>query len=355
MKITKIETKTINLELKKPFVIALGSLESVETIIVKIETDTGLCGYGESSPFEPVTGETKETVLSVIKYLSKYLIGENPLEIDKLHRIMNSKIINNSSAKAGIDIALYDLYAKSLNVPLYVALGGDNQEVESDKTISIESPEQMVLDAKEAMADGFTKVKLKAGLDYKQDIKTMKAIREECGEALTIRIDANQGWNYTEAIIAINEMEKYGLDAIEQPVKYWDIEGLKKVREKINVPLMADESVHHEFDAMNLIKSDAVDVLNIKLMKSKGIYGALKINSIAEAAGLQCMIGCMIESPIAITAGVHFAKASKNVTRMDLDSLFALKPTKEITGGVTFKGGIAQIPSKSGLGIEVTF
>lgn len=355
MRITKIKTKVLNLTLKKPLVLAFSTVESAETIIVKIETDNGLYGYGEASPSSLVTGETKETVLAILKKLESSLIGENPLEIGKIHKKMNSIIGFNSSAKASIDIALYDIYAKALNVPLYVALGGYNQEVESDRTISIGAIDEVVSDVKNVMAEGFTKVKLKAGLDYKHDIQSMIAVRKECGDDLIIRMDANQGWNCSDAIIAINEMSKYNLDAIEQPVKYWDIESLKKVREKINVPLMADESIHNEFDAIKLVKSDAVDVLNIKLMKSKGIYGAIKINTIAEASGLETMVGCMLESPIGISAGVHFATANKNVTRIDLDSLFFTNNSPEITGGVQFDGGKAKIPQKAGLGIEVDF
>lgn len=355
MKITRIKTEVTQLVLKKPLVVTFGSIEAMETIIVKIETDEGLCGYGEASPFGPVTGETKESVLSNIRDFEKVLIGENPLEIERIHRKMNGCIAFNPSAKAGIDIALYDIYSKSLNVPLYIALGGKNQEVESDKTISIGTIENMVEDVQLAMKAGFTKVKLKAGIDVFHDVKAMKAIRESCGDELTIRMDANQGWNFAQAIWAINEMEKYRLDALEQPVAYWDVDGLRKIRNKVNVPLMADESLHDEKDAMKLLKSDAVDVLNIKLMKSKGIHGAMKINHLAESSGVECMIGCMLESPVAISAGVHFAMANKNVTRVDLDSLFAIKKCPGIEGGVEFKGGRASLPDKVGLGLDVGF
>jgi len=355
MTIINIKTKVITMELVKPIVVTFGVISTFDSLILEIETDTGLFGYGEAAPFAPVTGETIETVKAVISMFSKALIGENPLKISRLHRIMDGIITGNTSAKAAVDIALHDIYAKTLNVPLYVALGGDNDTFESDKTVSIGTVEEMVADVESNMAQGFRMVKLKAGNDSAKDIRALRAIREACGENLVIRMDANQGWHTEEAIRTINEMEAYGLDAIEQPIPGWDFEGLRKIQEKVNIPVMADESLHSEYDAVKLIKSNSVNLFNIKLMKSKGILGAGRINSIAEAAGIECMIGCMGESPVAITAGAHFAAAKKNLTRVDLDILFAIKPYTRITGGVQYEAGVATLPSAPGLGVDVDF
>jgi L-Ala-D/L-Glu epimerase len=353
MKIIGIKTKVLNLEFIKPIVVTFGTIRSLESLIIEIETDEGLLGYGEASPYSPVTGETIDTVQDTLKLLTSHLIGQNPLKIAKIHRIMDQLTLGQTSAKAAIDIALYDIYAKSLNVPLHVALGGERETFESDKTVSIGTIEEMVRDVKSNMAQGFNMVKLKAGIDIEKDILALKAIRKECGNDLIIRMDANQGWNSSDAVRALNAMEPYKLDCIEQPIPYWDIDGLIKIREKTNIPLMADESLHNEKDAIRLLKSEAVDLFNIKLMKSKGIFGALKINTIAEASGIQCMIGCMVESPIGITAGAHFAAANKNITRVDLDSLFAIKTPSVIEKGVKYTGGMATLPSEAGLGIAV--
>lgn len=355
MKITAIKTKLVDLEFIKPIVVTFGTISSVKTVIVKIETDCEIYGYGEASGFGPVTGENVDTVLSVIKGFENVLIGQNPIEITKIHDMMNKMIANNTAAKAGIDIALYDIFAKTMGMPLYKVLGGQSNTYESDKTVSIGTIEEMIADTKANMADGFTKVKLKAGVDVVKDVAAFKAIRKECGDDLVIRMDANQGWTVIESIKAINEMEPYGLDAIEQPTPYWDFESLRKIREKINVPLMADESLHNEMDAIKLIKTDAVDLFNIKLMKSSGIFGAIKISDIGEAAGIQCMIGCMGESIIGITAGAHLAAAKNNINRIDLDVPFAIKEVACIKGGVKYVGGIATLPESPGLGIEVDF
>lgn len=355
MKITRVKAEVIELELVKPIIVTFGVIETFKTVLIKVETDEGISGIGEASAFGPVTGETVDTVISFIKSMDRILVGQNPLEIEKINKIMDKSIIYNASAKAGIDIALHDIFAKVLDVPLYVALGGDSNTYESDKTLSIGTVEKMVSEAKEAVAEGFNIIKLKAGLDASKDVEALRCIREACGEDLIIRMDANQGWNHVEAIRAINEMEKYNLDAIEQPIAYWDIDNLRNIKEKINVPLMADESVHNEIDAMRLVKANAVDVFNIKLMKSKGIYGASRINSIAESAGIECMIGCMAESPVGITAGAHFVAAKKNVTRADLDALFAIKKCKGIEGGVVYEAGFATLPDMSGLGVTIDF
>lgn len=355
MKITDIKIEKLDLVLHKPIVVALGVIESISTILIKIETDSGICGYGESAYFGPVTGESFDSVVEVIKNFKRILVGMNPLKIEKIHTMMNRFIAYNPAAKAGIDIALHDIYAKTLEVPLYVALGGSDDSYSTDKTISIGSLDEMLSDAGVAVSEGFDKLKLKAGLDVEHDMKVMKKMREVYGHDLTIRMDANQGWNVTDAVKAINFMEQYKLDAIEQPTAYWDIDSLTKIKGKINVPLMADESLHNEFDAIKLIRANAADVFNIKLMKSSGIFGATKINYIGEAAGIPCMIGCMGESPVGITAAAHFAAAKKNVTRVDLDSIFAFKECKNVKGGVKYNAGKAKLPDAPGLGIELDF
>ncbi|QTD42756.1 mandelate racemase/muconate lactonizing enzyme family protein [Sporosarcina sp. Te-1] len=352
MKITNIKIETLKLELLKPLTVALGTIEHVETLLVQIETDEGITGIGEGSPFEFVTGETLETSIKLAKQFKDLLIGENPLQIEKIHTIMDKTIVGNTATKAAFDIALHDLMGKKMNAPLYQLLGGHSNSFMTDVTIGIDTPEIMAKEAKERVDSGFSILKVKAGVNAEQDIEAMQLIREAVGDRIRIRMDANQGWTVPEAIRVLNAMEPLRIEAVEQPLPYWNIEGHAYIRNKVMTPIMADESVHSPQDALKIVKQDAADILNIKLMKSAGLYKAAQINHIAEAAGLTCMVGCMLESKIGITAGASLVAAKKNILDADLDSFLYIKDTG-IQGGISIHNGVMTLPEKPGLGIEL--
>ena len=352
MKITKVTAEKIRLELKKPFKIALGCIESCEAVIVKVETDEGLVGFGEGNPTAFVTGDTAETLIPMVNMLGKAIIGLNPIELGKIHGIMDRLLVGNTCAKAAIDIALHDIMGKRMGMPLYKVLGGYRDSFETDMTISIDEPEVMAGEAAALVKEGYRTLKIKVGTDFEKDVDRIKAIREAAGKDIKIRLDANQGWNVPEGVTAINKMEEFNIDVVEQPIKHWNIGGLAAVRNKVRVPIMADESVFSPEDAIKLIKENAVDAMNIKLMKCGGIFKARRINAIAEAAGCECMVGCMAESSIGITAAASFVAANKNITRADVDSFLMIKESN-IEGGVKVKDGIIYLPDEPGLGIRV--
>ncbi|MBB4826453.1 o-succinylbenzoate synthase [Sporosarcina luteola] len=352
MKITNIKIETLKLELHKPLTVALGTIAHVETLLVQIETDEGITGIGEGSPFEFVTGETLETSIKLAKQFKDLLIGENPLQIENIHTIMDKTIVGNTATKAAFDIALHDLLGKKMNAPLYQLLGGHSNSFMTDVTIGIDAPEIMAKEAKERVDSGFSILKVKAGLNAEQDIEAMQLIREAVGDRIRIRMDANQGWTVPEAIRVLKAIEPLRIEAIEQPLPYWNVEGHAYIRNKVMTPIMADESVHSPQDALKIVKQDAADILNIKLMKSAGLYKAAQINHIAEAAGLTCMVGCMLESKIGITAGASLVAAKKNILDADLDSFLYIKDTG-IQGGISIQNGVITLPEKPGLGIEL--
>jgi len=197
---------------------------------------------------------------------------------------------------------------------------------------------------------GFTEIKVKLGEDIKIDLARMKAIRKQVGPEIILRIDANQGWDVKESIRIAKALEELDIDLIEQPIPHWDLEGLRRVRDASVIPIAADESCHSPMDALKL--TSCVDAMNIKLMKCGGIYHALKISSVAEAAGLFCMIGCMGESRIANAAGMHLAAAVPNIQKIDLDVTFFAKGG-QVTGGFESEGGRCTHSEKPGLGIEI--
>lgn len=352
IKITNITVQRYNLKLKEPFKIALGTITEAKNVLVIIETDTGLKGYGEAVEMPFVTGEVQSGIISAIEnHISPILIGEDPRNIERIITKMDVALQGNMAAKAGVDIALHDLVGKIAKMPLYQWLGGYENHYESDITIGISETGIMVEKALKAMRMGYSALKIKVGIDSRKDVERVKKIREAVGPKIIIRLDANQGWQPKEAIHVINQLSSFDIELVEQPVPASDIEGLGFVRRNVGVPIMADESVFSPEDALRVIQEKAVDMINIKLMKSGGIFKAKKISDLAEAAGIPCMVGCMLESKIAVTAAAHLVASSKNIQIVDLDSPTFLADDF-VDGGVEAVGGKIVLPASEGLGIK---
>ncbi len=352
MGIQQIEIYRVNLAYKEPFRIAPGASTESRNVIIKILTDYGVVGWGESSPSERVTGETQETVIKVLDKIAPKLIGKCPLRIEQDTELMDSIVEGNPAAKAAVDIALHDILGKTARKPLFMLMGGYRTEVLTDITLSIKSPKKMARDAVKAVKKGFKALKVKVGINPAEDLARIKMIREAVGEDVKLRIDANQGWTPKQAIEVLNKMEKFNIQFAEQPVPAEDLKGLIKVKRDSPIPVMADESVHSPEDALRLIQAEAVDLINIKLMKSGGILKGRKIAAIAESAGIPCMIGCMGESDIGIAAGTHLAAAVKNIQYADLDSNFFQKDKLVKKGGTKVKNSVRVFPKQNGLGIK---
>jgi L-alanine-DL-glutamate epimerase-like enolase superfamily enzyme len=336
MKITKITVKPVSAELKEPFRISLGLITHSVSAVVAIETDEGLTGYGEGSPGILVTGETLEGVAACIALFEKSLTGRDPLNIEEIHHILDRVSPHAPSAKAAIDIACYDLLGKKAGLPVYKLLGGGDNQLATDITVSIDEPAVMAAKAKKYVMAGFDVIKTKVGLGFAEDLERVRAIRDTIGSGIKIRLDANQSWSPKEALRCIEYLSEYDIELVEQPVAYHDLEGLAYVTKHSRLPIMSDESAFDSKDVLRLIKKRAVDMVNIKLMKCGGIYEALKINSICEAAGIECMLGCMIEeSNIGISAAASLGAARRNITRADLDAVFSLRELP-IPGGADF-------------------
>ena len=320
MKITDVKVETIRIPMKKPFRIAFAVQDHSLNVLVKISTDEGLWGIGEAAPFEPVTGESAATVLEALKLFRTGLIGMDPLDIEGIHRMMDRLLSGNTSAKAAVDIALYDIKGKLMGQPLYKVLGGSVNQIVTDMTVGIDTPEAMAVEARERVEkDGFTILKIKAGINPIEDIQALTLIRQAVGPNIRLRVDANQGYTVSDAVRTLKAFEKLGVEAVEQCLPSWDLDGMRFVRSKVDLKVMLDESIHTPIDAAKACKIDAADIINIKLMKCGGLYNALKIASAAEVYGAECMIGCMLEAKISVNAAVHLACAKQIITRVDLD------------------------------------
>jgi len=352
MGIQQIEVYPVTLAYKEPFRIAPETSTESHNVVVKIVTDYGVVGWGESSPSKRVTGETAETVIKTLDKIAPKLIGHCPLRIEQDVEVMDSIVEGKPAAKAAIDMALHDILGKTARKPLFMLMGGYRTEVLTDITLGIKSPREMGEAAINAVKKGFKALKVKVGVNPTEDVERIKRIREAIGENMQIRIDANQGWTSKQAIEALNKIEKFNIQFAEQPVPAEELKGLVEVRKNSPIPIMADESVHSPEDALRLIQAEAIDLINIKLMKSGGILKGRKIAAIAEAAGIPCMIGCMDESEIGIAAGAHLAAAVKNIHYADLDSDILLKDKLVKKGGTKVKGSMRVFPKQDGLSIK---
>jgi len=351
MSIQQIEAYSVVLHYHEPFKIASGTSIESQNIVVRIYTDYEVFGVGEASPSKRVTHETPQTVLKALDKIAPRLIGMHPLRIEKIMETMDQTVAENPSAKAAIDIALHDIMGKTTRRPLFELLGGYRQEVLTDITLGIKESEEMAKDAINAVRKGFRALKVKVGVNPEEDFERIQEIRKVVGSNVAVRIDANQGWTVHQAIEVLKKLERLNVEFVEQPVKADDIEGLAEVKKNSSIPVMADESVHSPEDVLYVIRKEAADLINIKLMKSGGILKARKIAAVAEAANVPCMIGCMGESTIGITAGVHFAVAVKNVQYADLDSDILLKERTVLEGGAKLKASKRISLMQPGLGI----
>ncbi len=325
MKITDIKTHMMQVPLVRPFRISLGVITHAVSCLVEVETDEGITGYGEGSPGPLITGENLPGTVESIRVLREKLLGMDPRDIEAVYTVMNRSIAYAGTAKAAIDIACHDIIGKSCGLPLYRVLGGYAGEIETDMTVGIDEPEEMARRAKAHVEAGFRVIKTKVGTNPKDDLARVKAIRRAVGDDVKIRLDANQGWHAREAVSLLERLNEYEIELVEQPVPRYDFEGLRYVTANSPVPVMADESCWDSRDALRLVSERAVDFINIKLMKCGGLWEAKKIVNIAEAAGVEIMLGCMAEeSGIAINAAAALGAALKNITRADLDASFSL-------------------------------
>ncbi|MFA6075616.1 MAG: dipeptide epimerase [Negativicutes bacterium] len=353
MKIKSIQIGAVSIPLKKPFKTALRIATSMEDIIIKVIADNGAIGYGTAAPTAVITGDTRGSIIEAIQtFIGPKLIGERIDELENIMAIINKSALRNSSAKAALDMACYDLFGQQFKLPLYKLFGGASNFTYTDITVSVNSPEEMAQDASEYVADGFTELKLKVGTDSRVDIERVRAIRKAVGYDIKIRCDANQGWQPKEAVRTIRAFEDGGfaIELVEQPVVAHDIEGLKFVTDNVATDIMADEAIFSPWDAMRVLNTRAADLINIKLMKAGGLYNAQKIAAMAETFGMEVMVGCMMESAVGAGAAAAFAAGKRCVTRTDLDAPL-LTSGNPVVGGATFASRTITLPDAPGMGI----
>jgi len=356
MKISRVDVYRYNIPLVHQVVVPIGVLKAAENVVIRMTTDSGLEGWGEASPFAPITGDTQASNFENARLFARTVMGRDPIAIEARMAELGSLTVGESSLRAAFDMAFYDIAAKAAGLPLYRYLGGEKRPLRTDFTIGLQTTVDATLDRlRKGMAEGFVEVKLKVGRPGLTDVEHIAAARELAGSAIHIKIDSNQGWDYPTAVANLRAMEPCSLQYSEQPIAAWDLDNLRRLRDKVGIPICADESVFDDRDALKLVASGAVDYLNIKLGKSGGISTALRIEAISRSAGCKNMIGCFAESGLGLTAAAHLACARPNIAFVDLDSALN-QQINPVVGGIIYdvaNGGLITLPDEPGLGTRI--
>lgn len=354
MKITKVHCHKEDLQLTKPYTIAYRTIDAVENLFVFLETDEGLIGVGAGSPAPMVTGETIEGSLdALVRGANTYVLGKDIRSYKNILRGLAILLPDHPAARAALDIAIYDLVSKYMELPLAAFLGQVHKALPTSITIGIKSVEDSVAEAEEYIAAGFSILKVKTGRTVAEDVEVCAKIREAVGPMVKIRVDANQGYDLEGCQQFFEQTAALDIEFVEQLLPRGKGDELRTLSWSIRDLLAADEDLISPKDAISLIRpTDAYGIFNIKLMKCGGIAPALKIAEIANLCGLSLMWGCMDESVISISAALHAAFACPATRYLDLDG--SLDLAKDLaTGGFTIKDGVMRLSGGPGLGVEL--
>jgi L-Ala-D/L-Glu epimerase len=337
---------------KVPMKIALGTPLVANNVLVRLRTSDGVTGLGESSPYSAVMDETQASDLALSKALADIVKGRDPFTLAQIVEAMDTFSPHSPGIKAAFEVALWDICGKIAGQPVYRLLGAYRDSFETDQTVYLETPAVAAEKAAAIAKKGFRHVKIKLGETPEMDIARIKAVREALGPGVGIRVDANQGWSVNDAVKTLRGLEPYDVQFCEQPVPYWDWAGLSKIRGNVPVPVMADESIHSPHDVITGVRQDAMDMINIKLMKSGGILKAVRTAEVADAANLPCMVGCMSESRVALTAAAHVMMSQRICRYADLDA-FLEHDVDPVVGGMQVTAGTVRLPDAPGLGLDI--
>lgn len=351
MKIIKTSLHRVEMPFREPNRGKNESLKSCINLFLRAETNNGLIGWGCAAPDYSITGETPDQVEHAYHAtLEKMLQKADPTTYVRINEDLKYRFPGLPATRAMVDMLMYDLISRMAGIPLYRLLGGYSVSIPTSVTIGVSNVEETLDRAEEFVKQKFFILKIKGGRDVGEDIERVMKIHEKYGESVSLRFDANQGYSADDAIAFVEATRKADIEILEQPTPRDNRDLLGKVAKRSSVPVMADESLMNLSDAFHLASNDLSDMINIKLMKVGGITEALHINSVAKAAGLECMVGCRDESALAISAGMHLALSRANIMYADLDGHLELLNDPS-AGAVIIRNGIMYPSDEPGLGI----
>ncbi len=373
-RIRAVRSSVLSIPLHTPFVTALRRTSTIDTLIVCLDLADGTTGLGEAPQVWAVTGDSVASATACVEQvLAPVLVGADSDDWDALAAGVARACARNFGAKAAVETALLDAVARAAGMPLAylfadvagvprpvsrgVGLGGGAAgvfEVATDVTISAGSPEALGSAAQARVAEGFTRLKLKVGTDAATDVARVRAVREAAGPDIGVRLDANQGWSREDAVAVIRALAEaeLGVEIVEQPVAGDDVEGLAWVRERVDLPIMADETVYGATDLERVIRLEAADAVNVKLAKCGGPLTGLRLLARAREAGLGTMVGSMMESHVGVATAASMVAAVGTSAVSDLDAAWWATHSP-YAGGPTYGPGVIQLPDAPGLGMSL--
>ena len=370
MRISRVECIPVTTPLIKPIIIGTTNIKQIEQIVLKIFTDDGIVGIadsGDTSAF--YHGETQDSISGIIAtcIAPRILINEDPMKIEKIVGLMDLLVRDNNHAKSMVDAALHDIKGKALGVPVYQLLGGKTVEgVDQGFVLMAGPPDQLIEEAQKALSHGFKLIKLKSSPDFESALRGARAVREAIGDSARLMLDVNGMWNYDYALHALRRLERenVNLELIEQPLPYWDIEGMARLRQKVSTPIFADESARELHHIREIIERQAADGLFIKVQKAGGLLKSQRWLTLARLSGMAVMCGCMPGSGLEASPAAHLLVSDQwasqfvqeNCGPLSIHDVFESDGRLEnevALNGPRYVNGRMFAPEGPGLGIEL--
>jgi L-alanine-DL-glutamate epimerase-like enolase superfamily enzyme len=370
MKITKVECIPVSIPFVKPIVMSGGPVTQADGVVIKIHTDEGVTGIGETGDTSLwYMGESQDSIMhNLTKVFAPHiLVGEDPFNIETIVAKMDKATRANNHSKAVVDYALHDLMGKALGVPVYKLLGGlSNPKIALAFVMSSGSAEEVGAEGKALVDAGFQGLKLKVGAHAPdEDIEMIGALRAAVGSKAKVMIDANGGWMYHEALYVLQRIAKYDVYLAEQPVPWWDIDGLARLRRKVDVPIFADESAAELGHLLQIIEKDAADGFFLKVPKAGGILKSRRWVTVAQAANMPVMCGCMVNSGLGSAGEAAFLGATAWMGKIEQEAIGPLNLYNiydTVSGPIAndlakkpprYEKGFLYPPDGVGLGVEL--
>ncbi|HEY8370131.1 MAG TPA: enolase C-terminal domain-like protein [Thermodesulfobacteriota bacterium] len=355
MRITAVEVYRKDLPLVSPFQhFASGHVRALEEVYVRLVTDAGVVGVGEArGNSHYLTGDSPDAVTAqILRHLAPALLGRDPRDLSACLDALGRTIVGVHGAMSAVDVALHDLVARAYGVPVYVLLGGAvRDDLPSNWSLWYGPPDEAARQAAWAVAAGFRSLKVRVGLEpFERDVERVRAVREAVGSEVGLAVDANMAWSARQAVRRIERLAPFGLDYVEQPVAYDDLDGLRYVTRHSDVPVMADESVRSVADVLEIARRRAADLVHLKLGKLGGIAGLRRAAAVAEAAGVGVMVGQTNEGALATAAAAHCAKA---IPAAHLELYGAEGLATDPATGFALRSGAAVLREAPGLGVDL--
>ena len=360
MKITKVEIIPVDIPRTKVLTLArygnLGKGGMFEFVLTRIYTDEGVTGIGEVPPLPPLSPESQPVIVDVQKkWLVPGLLGMDPFETEAIWEKMDFIAPTYSMAKAAIDMALWDIKGKSLDMPVHRLMGGSKPEkIPNVGLVGIDKPEVVADVAEVFVKEGYQGIRLKIAPGC--DVDCVAAVRDAIGGNVDLRVDCNQGYRTVEAVKMIRDIEPYDIEFVEQPTVWWDFNGMAEVAMAVDTPLMAHESMYLLSDVKNLFDAGAVGVMGLKTYRPwGGLTGARRLLEMARVMNIPCMFHDDLEMSVSLAAATQIITAYKNVIthKCELSGYPEWMGDDVTTESVRFEKGYVHVPEGPGLGVEL--